>query len=169
MTLVNTACTLLEDGVLTPKHVRNNFNINLHYLFVHMLVYNKHLLFSIHCMNIKVIGFRNLKYIIYIALWWATTPLSHLSDWKCLGARLSGGPPVWGPACLGPACLGARLSWTYIHKGYEIFACSKHRWKCMAQTGCYVCSTDRLLCLLYRQVVMSALQTGCYVCPTDLP
>jgi len=30
-----------EDGVLTPETCRSIFNINLHYLFVHMLVYNK--------------------------------------------------------------------------------------------------------------------------------
>ena len=30
------------------------FNINLQYLFVHMLVYNKHLLFNMRGMNIKV-------------------------------------------------------------------------------------------------------------------
>jgi len=29
------------------------FNVNLHYLFVRMLVYNKHLLFNMHGMNIK--------------------------------------------------------------------------------------------------------------------
>jgi len=31
------------------------FNVNLQYLFVHMLVYNKHLLFNMNGMNIKVI------------------------------------------------------------------------------------------------------------------
>jgi len=31
------------------------FNINLHYLFVHMLVHNKHLLFNMRSMVIKVI------------------------------------------------------------------------------------------------------------------
>ena len=31
------------------------FNINLHYLFVHMLAHNKHLLFNMLGMNIKVI------------------------------------------------------------------------------------------------------------------
>jgi len=36
-------------------------NINLHYLFVHMLVYNKHSLFNMHVMNIKV------KYILFVA------------------------------------------------------------------------------------------------------
>jgi len=33
---------------------RSNFKINLHYLFVHMLVYNKHLLINMHGMNIKI-------------------------------------------------------------------------------------------------------------------
>jgi hypothetical protein len=36
-----TNCKRPEDGVLTPKHGEVTFNINLHYLFVHMLVYNK--------------------------------------------------------------------------------------------------------------------------------
>jgi len=30
------------------------FNINLHYLFVHMMVHNKHLSFNMHGKNIKV-------------------------------------------------------------------------------------------------------------------
>jgi len=33
------------------------FNINLHYLFVHMLVNKKHLLYNMHGMNVKVTGF----------------------------------------------------------------------------------------------------------------
>jgi len=40
---INTTCKLPEDGVLTPKHV-GVININLHNLFVHMLVYSKHLI-----------------------------------------------------------------------------------------------------------------------------
>jgi len=35
--------------------INNNDNINLHYLFVYTLVHNKHLLFNMHGMNIKVI------------------------------------------------------------------------------------------------------------------
>jgi len=35
-------------------------NINLPYLFVHILVYNKHLLFIMHGMNIKV-SYKKLK------------------------------------------------------------------------------------------------------------
>jgi len=41
--------------------------MNLHYLFVHMLVYNKHLLFNMHSMNKKVMhiykfkNFRSIK------------------------------------------------------------------------------------------------------------
>jgi len=31
------------------------FNINLHYLFVHLLVYNKHLVFNMHGINIKIV------------------------------------------------------------------------------------------------------------------
>jgi len=38
--------------VLTPKHVEVIY-YNLHYLFVHILVYKKHLLFNTHGMNIK--------------------------------------------------------------------------------------------------------------------
>jgi hypothetical protein len=38
------------------------FNINLHSLFVHMLVYNKHLLFNMHGMNInKTFGLYNIN------------------------------------------------------------------------------------------------------------
>jgi len=32
------------------------FNINLNYLVVHKLVYNKHLLFNMHGMNTKVVN-----------------------------------------------------------------------------------------------------------------
>jgi len=39
---------------MNTKTCRSNFNVNLHYLFVHMLVYSKHLLFNMHGMNIKV-------------------------------------------------------------------------------------------------------------------
>jgi hypothetical protein len=38
-----------------------SFNINLHYLFVRMLVYNKYLLFDIHGMNIKGINAQRAK------------------------------------------------------------------------------------------------------------
>jgi hypothetical protein len=51
--LANTTFKLPEDDALKPKHL-GNFNINLHHLFVHTLVYNKHLLFNMHGMNIKV-------------------------------------------------------------------------------------------------------------------
>jgi hypothetical protein len=52
MTLANTTCKLPEDGVLTPKHVgviKYKFTV----LFARMSVYNKHLLFNMHGMNIK--------------------------------------------------------------------------------------------------------------------
>ena len=39
---------------INTETCRSDFNINLQYLFVHMLVYNKHLLFNMHGMNIKV-------------------------------------------------------------------------------------------------------------------
>jgi len=39
-------------GSLQPRCQRN-FNINLHYLFVHMLVHNKYLSINMHRMNIK--------------------------------------------------------------------------------------------------------------------
>ena len=44
MTLANTTCKPPEDGILTPKHVGVILKVNLRYLFVHMLVYNKYLL-----------------------------------------------------------------------------------------------------------------------------
>jgi hypothetical protein len=42
MTLANTTCKLPEDGVLTPTHV-GVIEYKLNHLFLHILVYNKHL------------------------------------------------------------------------------------------------------------------------------
>jgi hypothetical protein len=36
------------------RYDKQKDNINLNYWFVHTLVYNKHLLFNVHGMNIKV-------------------------------------------------------------------------------------------------------------------
>jgi len=38
-------------------YIKINFNVNLHYLFVHTLVYNKHSLFNMQGMNKKVLYF----------------------------------------------------------------------------------------------------------------
>jgi len=39
---------------MNTETCHSNFNINLQYLFEHMLVYNKHLLFIVQGMNINV-------------------------------------------------------------------------------------------------------------------
>jgi len=36
------------------RNMSDNFYINMHYLFVHMFVYNKHLLINMHCININI-------------------------------------------------------------------------------------------------------------------
>jgi hypothetical protein len=41
-TLADTTCKLPENGVLTPKHIGVILILIVHYLFVQMLVYNKH-------------------------------------------------------------------------------------------------------------------------------
>jgi hypothetical protein len=53
----------------THTHIcGSDFNINLHHLFVHMLVYNKHLLFNMHDMNIKVTTRMYIYMYIYTGL-----------------------------------------------------------------------------------------------------
>ena len=49
-------CCYEKNLGINTETCRSNFNIHLHYLLVHMLVYNKHLLFNVHGMNIKVIN-----------------------------------------------------------------------------------------------------------------
>jgi hypothetical protein len=53
MTLANTTYELPENGVLATKHVGVIY-YKFHCLFVHMLVYNKQLLFNMHGVNIKI-------------------------------------------------------------------------------------------------------------------
>jgi hypothetical protein len=40
------------------------FHMNLYYWFVHNLVYNKHLLFNMHGINIKLISASCLVYVV---------------------------------------------------------------------------------------------------------
>jgi hypothetical protein len=54
----------LRDKILV--NVAAYFNINLHCIFVHMLVYNKHLLINMHGMNMKNIhkNTRKMKFSV---------------------------------------------------------------------------------------------------------